>query len=57
MFSTKEIQATVVQAVESLKTEKNDILKRKASTLVESTLGPPIVNRLCRKTSTMTLPG
>jgi len=31
MFSTKEVQATVVQAVEALKTEKNDLLKRKAS--------------------------
>jgi kinetochore protein Nuf2 len=38
MFATKEVQGVVVQAVETLKTEKSDVLKRKESLFVEFTL-------------------
>jgi kinetochore protein Nuf2 len=38
MFATKEVQSVVVQAVETLKTEKSDVLKRKESLTVEFTL-------------------
>jgi hypothetical protein len=56
MFATKEVQAMVVQAVETLKTEKSEILKRKAGSQFSSpVLVTAMLPFLYRKTSAMKL--